>query len=370
MEAQWIQEYKKNEEKAKYLLPLEEREIFVKYSEKDELFFQDNISQGRIINYNNPDKDKIEITRLSDAIEMPSEIKKFTDKDRIQAFINSKVTDGIIIKIKDYAEIKDPVKISTTLSENNASKILIFIGKKSKVSIIIDSSVEKSKYSGQNIDIITDKESNTELILIQDSAGITAKNYRIYTAGYLNLIELITNTGLTRERIWLDLLEHAEIKIRQAVIGNGNAYFDIETEINHTNKDTKSNVAYRSALADSSKAVYKGVILQGDNAYNSYAYLSESSLILSKEAKSISVPSLEIENNELKAYHSASSEPINKNVIFYLMSRGLETEMAKKMIINGFLSQLFGENELGYNIISDKISEKLDSISFRDKYFY
>ena len=121
---------------------------------------------------------------------------------------------------------------------------------------------------------------------------------------------------------------------------------------------------YKSALGGKAKSVYKGVIRQGDNAYNSYTYLSESSLLLSKDAKNISVPSLEIENNELKAYHSASSEPVNKNALFYLMSRGLEKEEATKVITIGFMSQFLNENDTGYEPIKEAIYKKLDLMTY------
>jgi Fe-S cluster assembly protein SufD len=364
METQWIEEYKAAEEKAQSSLPFEEREIFVKYSDRDDVFLPKYESKVTSIDYENPDEEQVKITRFSEAMEIPAVIKKFKDKDKIQAFINSKLTSGIIITIKDDSEIKEPIKINSRPSENCAYKILVHAGKNSKASLIIDESSEKNIYFGQNTDIVTEENSDITLLSVQNFAGVTAKNYNISSAGNIEIIELLTSEGETRERIWMELLEHSEIKIKQSVIGNKDSYFDIETEINHAAKNTKSNVAYKAALADSSKSIYKGVILQGNTAYNSYAYLSESSLILSKDAKSISVPSLEIGHNELKAYHSASTEPINKNAVFYLMSRGLENNSAKMLITNGFLSQIFSEDTFGYEIINDKIMKKLNSMEF------
>ena len=92
--------------------------------------------------------------------------------------------------------------------------------------------------------------------------------------------------------------------------------------------------------------------------------MSESSLLLSKDAKNISVPSLEIENNDLKAYHSASSEPINKNILFYLMSRGLEKKEATKVITIGFMSQFLNENDAEYEPIKEAIYRKLELMTY------
>ncbi len=115
-------------------------------------------------------------------------------------------------------------------------------------------------------------------------------------------------------------------------------------------------------MDNDSKAVYKGVIRQEKLATNSYAYLSEDSLILDKNAKSISVPSLEIETNELKAYHSASSQPLDKELLFYVMSRGLSRSSAIKMVATGFIESTFdrAENPVFMDELKNSIENKME----------
>ena len=76
------------------------------------------------------------------------------------------------------------------------------------------------------------------------------------------------------------------------------------------------------------------------DAKNSRAYLAEHGMILGKEARADAIPGLEIETNEVKATHSASVAQINDEQIFYLMSRGMSEDEAKKLIIVGFFEPI------------------------------
>jgi Fe-S cluster assembly scaffold protein SufB len=363
----WITLYKETENKIKDNLPVEEKEIFAKYNENESAFLPktefNSYTSGRII-LENANSDGIDIKPLLEINNKPSEFDRFLDKDRIQAFINSRLNDGLVIKIRDNIDIKTPLKIKYNATDNTASKIFITVGRNSRIKIVFEVSGAHNVYSGLNIDVISEEDSSSDLTIIDCSKGVGITNYNLITKGNINVMDLAINESFTRKRLWINLFEHSEVNIKQAVIGNDNSYFDIESEINHIEKNTKSNVMYKSALGGKAKSVYKGVIRQGDNAYNSYTYLSESSLLLSKDAKNISVPSLEIENNELKAYHSASSEPVNKNALFYLMSRGLEKEEATKVITIGFMSQFLNENDTGYEPIKEAIYKKLDLMTY------
>ncbi len=349
----WIDEYNKKNLIKFNLLSFEEKEIFKKYSENESIFIpqQDPAILDDITIDNS---ENVEIIHFSELDKLPEELKKFIVRDKIEAFINSRIKEGTIIKIKER-KIEDPeVKISIKTGKANLTKFVIYAAKGSKAKIFIEDKSNKENYSLQSINIIAEEESKIKIVSIQDSNTIKSTNYNIISNGYLELNEFIGNDNKTRERIFVDLYRHAEVKIKQGLIGQKDAYFDIETEIDHMERDTMSNVIYKAAMNDKSKAIYKGVIFQNKNSYNSYAYLSESSLLLSKDAKSISVPSLEIENNELKAYHSASSEPIDKDILFYIMSRGMDEKDSIKMITRGFLSIITNGEEILENELYKK----------------
>ena len=71
-------------------------------------------------------------------------------------------------------------------------------------------------------------------------------------------------------------------------------------------------------------------------AKNSRSYLAHHAMILERSAKSDAIPGLEIDNNEVKATHSASVAQIDEEQLFYLMARGLSPDEARKMVVLGF----------------------------------
>ena len=368
-EPNWLLKYREKEEKAANELKLEDRNIFLKYIEKEnEFYFSDLKEKNEEINelfeYDEETfKDKFNIKNIKEVEEKPEELDKFKDKDRIEALINSHFNAGTIITFKDNINLSEPFKIKQfAKSGREITKIILIVGRNSKLYIQDEIDSDKDAYSGQNIYLVIGEDSEVNFMLLDKSKGRSVTNVNLLTKGKINFVSLFTNNQINRNRLWIKMLEHSEVNIQQGIIGNGQSYFDIESEIIHFEKNTSSNLSYKALLDNSAKAVYKGVIRQEKRAVNSYAYLSEHSLILNKDAKSISVPSLEIETNELKAYHSASSQPLDKEMLFYTMSRGLDKELAVKMIASGFIESVFKKTEKKEFIdsLNNLIENKMD----------
>ena len=93
-------------------------------------------------------------------------------------------------------------------------------------------------------------------------------------------------------------------------------------------------------MKDRAKSLFKGMIRINKNANKSRSFLSGRSILLSKDAKSDSIPSLEILTNDVKATHSASVSQIDDELIFYLQSRCLNKRDAERIIIEGFLEPM------------------------------
>ena len=364
-EPNWLLEYRKEEKDNASKLSLEDRNIFLKYVEKEnEFYFSDSEESNEsdeILDYDREIfKDKLEIKNIKDLEDKPREFYKFKDKDKIEALINSDFSNGLVITFNDDINISKPFTIKQIVKSNRKlTKIILIIGKNSRIYINNEILSYKDAYSGENLYIVLEEDSELNLMLLDKSEGKSITNLNLITKGKLNLVSLFTNENLNRNRLWINLLQHSEVNIQQGLIGNNTSYFDIESEIIHSEKNTNSNLNYKAVLDNSSKAVYKGVIRQEKNASNSYAYLSENSLILDKNAKSISVPSLEIETNELKAYHSASSQPLNREVLFYAMSRGLNRNKAVKMIATGFVESVF--NKIENSEFTDTLRNSIES---------
>ena len=116
-----------------------------------------------------------------------------------------------------------------------------------------------------------------------------------------------------------------------------NQHHEIRTIINHLTENTKSYQLIKSVLDQSSKAVYQGKIFVNSEAQKTDGYQLSKAILLKKESEFNAKPELEIYADDVKCSHGSASGSLNDDSIFYLMSRGLNYQQSRELLINGFL---------------------------------
>lgn len=122
----------------------------------------------------------------------------------------------------------------------------------------------------------------------------------------------------------------------QMSYGHRKQHFDISSNLVHQAPDTRGEVRVRNVLRDHSRSVFSGLIRIEPGAQRSNAYQSQRALILNAGARNDASPSLEINANDVRCTHAASASQLDDEKLFYLRSRGLDEEQAKKAIVDGF----------------------------------
>ncbi|MEO9296188.1 MAG: SufD family Fe-S cluster assembly protein [Nitrososphaera sp.] len=126
----------------------------------------------------------------------------------------------------------------------------------------------------------------------------------------------------------------------EMIFGINNQSFDITSNLIHNGQHSRGKVQVKSVLKDTSKSLFKGMIKIGKDGKGTESYLAGHAILLDRGAKSDSIPGLEILTNEVRATHSASVAQMDEGQIYYLMTRGLSREGAKREIVSGFLEPL------------------------------
>jgi len=121
--------------------------------------------------------------------------------------------------------------------------------------------------------------------------------------------------------------------------------FDQRTLQIHQAPNTKSDLLYKNALRDQSKTIFSGLIIVDPDAQKTDAYQSNRNLMLSEEAEANSLPGLEIQANDVRCTHGATSSRIDPEQEFYLQSRGIAKEMADELLTFGFFEEVLGRLE-------------------------
>lgn len=132
----------------------------------------------------------------------------------------------------------------------------------------------------------------------------------------------------------------ASIQFLGLLLGKANQSLTLKVSVTHQAQDTKSEVIIKSALTDSAKVDIDGLVKINHGAKGTNAWLAAHLLLLSEKAKGRAVPSLEILENDIKAGHATTVGRISDAEMFYLMSRGLSKQSAKKLIVEGFLQEM------------------------------
>ena len=127
----------------------------------------------------------------------------------------------------------------------------------------------------------------------------------------------------------------------------------------HESNNTFSNILTKGILDDESNTIYRGLVKIKENASNSNGYQKEDTLILNDKAKADSIPNLEIDNNEVRCSHGASIGHLDKDKMFYLMSRGISKNECIKIMIEAFLSEV--TDNVKNKILNNEILEIINS---------
>ncbi len=122
----------------------------------------------------------------------------------------------------------------------------------------------------------------------------------------------------------------------QMTFTHGKQHFDVTSNLVHLVPDTTGEVRARSMLRDKSRTVFSGLIRIEEGAQRSNAYQSHRALILDDGARCDASPSLEINADDVRCTHAASASQLDDEKLFYLRSRGLDENQAKKAVVDGF----------------------------------
>lgn len=125
---------------------------------------------------------------------------------------------------------------------------------------------------------------------------------------------------------------------------------DAGAKMIHLGKNTVSNIISKSIAARGGNASYRGIVKITEDAINSKSTVKCDTILLDELSKSDTIPTNQVNNNSSSINHEASVAKIDEEQLFYLMSRGLNEEKAKELIIMGFIERFREELPMEYAV--------------------
>ena len=358
-------------------------------------FIKNGFPNKRIEDWKFSDLNQIISSNIKELKFFNDEIKpgEFDQSILINNFDHNKIIfiNGLISKFDFNYEEKDKIEIIDThetedldssnslVSLNNALKFnYVKLTIKENYSLnkplIIYNITDKKLNSNtinQRIDFILEKNSSLKLInLFDDSSNnnfininyqfkiardAILKNYKIdhklnsNIKYFFNNIDLdynglaetfIFSTGskFIKNEINCNLNDQYSSAFINGIINlKDDQHHEIKTNINHLAENTKSYQLIKSVLNDNSKGVYQGKIFVNSKAQKTDGYQLSKALLLNENTEFDAKPELEIYADDVKCSHGSTSGNLDEEAIFYLMSRGLNYQQSRKLLINGFL---------------------------------
>ena len=130
---------------------------------------------------------------------------------------------------------------------------------------------------------------------------------------------------------------------------------DTGTKMIHIGKNTKSTIVSKGISAGHGQNTYRGQVKILKNSANARNYTQCDSLLIGDKCGAHTFPYIEVRNASAHMEHEASTSKIGEDQMFYLRQRGLKTEDAVSMIVNGFCKQVFRELPMEFAVEAQKL---------------
>ena len=225
--------------------------------------------------------------------------------------------------------------------ESGKSKIIIEAGEGSKATIIENISAKGDR--NETVKIIAKPNSQIMFGSVQKipyGENIVVRNAVVEDNANVEWLEIVTGSSITKSENYSELVgEGAKTSMFTVFFGHGKQQFDFLNKCTHIGRNTESLILSSGALQDTAKAKQEGFAKIEKKAYNATAHQKAKTLLLDEGTRALPIPKLEIDNNDVAATHEASVGQIEEEKIFYLMSRGIDKQEAKKLYVEGFFEQ-------------------------------
>lgn len=173
----------------------------------------------------------------------------------------------------------------------------------------------------------------------------------------LHYVPLFYGGSQKKVTINVVLQEHARATVSGIYALCKTQEYTINTRQQHEGAHARSDLCINGMAADSASILYQGTIAVQKNAIKTKASQENKTILLSSHAQAVSIPSLEVQTNDVQCAHGSAVGPFDQNHVYYLQSRGLSLYQAQNLMLKGFLAKLLdGTSDAEW---ADRMIEKL-----------
>jgi Fe-S cluster assembly protein SufD len=264
---------------------------------------------------------------------------------------------GLLVRVPAGLELQQPLYVRVTSSVQDAAlfwRVLVVAEEGSRFSFIEEhasAAPDLPGYSNVVAELFVGDGAKLEYVSIQNLSRETwhFASHRATVGRDAELDWVAGGFGSKKGKIRIenDLAgQGGTSRVTGAYFADGAQHLDYDTLQRHIAPNTTSDFAFKGALRDKARAVWRGMIRVEEEAQKTNAYQENRNLLLSPDAHADSIPGLEIEANDVRCTHGATVSQVDRDELFYCMARGLSRGEAERLIVRGFYQEIFDRIEL------------------------
>jgi Fe-S cluster assembly protein SufD len=264
---------------------------------------------------------------------------------------------GLLVEVPKGVELEQPLYVRIANSVDDGSifwRLLVVAGEQSRFTLIEEYASARPDlpgYSNAAVELFVEQGAKLEYVSLQNLSRETwhfaSHHARVERDAELDWVAGGFGSKKGKVRIQNDLAgPGATSRVTGAYFSDGTQHLDYDTFQEHMAPSTTSDFAFKGALRDESSCVWRGMIRVERDAQKTNAYQENRNLLLSAKAHADAIPGLEILANDVRCTHAATIGQVDREELFYLMSRGLSKAEAERLIVRGFFSEILDRIQL------------------------
>ncbi len=260
--------------------------------------------------------------------------------------------DGVFLEIPDDARVELPIQLLFVATANGEPFVthprnLIVVGRHSEVTLYESyvSASEEAYWTNSVTEIVAAEGARIQHIRVQEEgpAGHHIATVQVHLerdAGYTSHSISLGGALVRNDLNVLLAAEGSECSLNGLYLAGDKEHVDNHTIVDHAQPHATSRELYKGILADQAHGVFNGRVIVREKAQKTDAKQSNKNLLLSRDAMVHTKPQLEIFANDVKCAHGATIGQLDRDALFYLRTRGLGYEQARRLLIQAFASEL------------------------------
>jgi Fe-S cluster assembly protein SufD len=257
-------------------------------------------------------------------------------------------TGGVLVYVPKGVHVELPLHAAFELATDGGAqhwRMLVVAEESSRFTLIEEHVEGRPGYANGVVEVSVGANAHVEYVTVQSrhTDALHFAHHRAEVARDATLdwaaTALGARTGKTRMESRLTGAG-STVRLTGTYIVDGDRHLDLDTTQEHDAPHATSDLAFKGVLADESRAVWRGVIRVAPGAQRTDAYQENRNLLLSPHAHADSIPGLEIDTNDVRCTHGATAGPVDRQLLFYLMSRGIERKVAERIVVEGFFADV------------------------------